>query len=91
MNILETERKFYIVDEENNEIAEITFTYAGEEILIIDHTYVSDKHRGKGYAEALVKRVVDMAIKKEIQVIPLCPFAASEFRKKPEYRSVQKK
>ena len=41
--------------------AEMTFSKAGEHLLIIDHTEVPDAYRGQGVGAALVLRAVEEA------------------------------
>lgn len=78
---------FYI--EENNEtLAEMTYSKAGDTRIIIDHTEVSDKLKGKGAGKQLVAAAVDYARKNNLKILPLCPFAAAVFQKTPDYNDV---
>ena len=78
---------FYI-EESGNRLAEMTFSKAGDRLIIIDHTEVSDALRGTGAGLKLVAAGVDFARKNGLKIIPLCPFAKSVFDRKPEYRDV---
>jgi uncharacterized protein len=79
---------FYI-EIDGERLAEMSYTKAGEDRIIIDHTEVSDKLRGKGAGAQLVKAAVLYAREKGIRIIPLCPFAKSVFEKKrEEYKDV---
>lgn len=89
MEIREGAKRFYIIDNEK-EIGEVTYTHAGDAMIILDHTYVNPDYRGQKLAEKLVKKVVDKAIQENWKVVPLCPFAKREFDKKPEYQAIQK-
>jgi hypothetical protein len=86
---IEEERRIVVKDDKGNEAGEITYSKAGENNLIIDHTGVNEAHRGQGLAEKLVGKVVDKAKNEGLKIIPLCPFAKKEFDIKPEYREVQ--
>lgn len=79
--------EFYI-EVEGNRAALMTYTWAGEDKLIIDHTEVGDALRGKGAGYKLVAASVEFARSKNIKILPLCPFAKSVFDKKPEYSDV---
>jgi predicted GNAT family acetyltransferase len=68
--------------------AEMTFSKAGERLLIIDHTGVPDAFRGQGVGQALVARGVADARAAGKHILPLCPFAASQFRRHPEWADV---
>lgn len=89
MNYKEEKNRFYIEDANGTEIGEVTFSSAGDSLLIIDHTFVSEAYRGKGIASQLVKLVVDKALQEEKKIVPLCPFAKAEFLRKPEYQEVE--
>lgn len=66
----------------NNEIlAEMTYSRAGEKLVIIDHTEVSDELRGQGAGKELVYTLVEWARANDIKVMPLCPFVNSVFRR----------
>lgn len=78
---------FYV--EENGEVlAEMTYVWSGADKLIIDHTGVSEVLKGKGVGKLLVKSAVDMARDKHVKILPVCPFAKSEFEKNPAYNDV---
>ena len=67
---------------ENNEFGgEMTFTWAGKEKFIIDHTGVEENFNGKGYAKQLVMAGVAYARENDLKIIPLCPYAKSRFDK----------
>ena len=70
--------------------AEMTFSKAGEHLIIIDHTGVPDAFRGQGTGLRLVTRAVEDARQAGKKIIPLCPFAAAQFRRHPEWADVLK-
>ena len=72
-------------------LAEMTFARAGATLMIIDHTDVPDALRGQGVGDRLVARAVEDARGSGVRIVPLCPFAASRFRKHPEYADVLSK
>lgn len=75
----------YVVDAPDGSVAEMTFTKVGARQLIIDHTGVPDAFRGKGVGAALVARAVADFRAQGKKVMPLCPFAAAQFRRHPEW------
>ena len=81
--------EFY-VGEEGHHLAEMTYTWAGEGSLIVDHTVVKDELRGQNVGRKLLDQVVEMARSKNVEIIPLCPFAKSVFDKDPSIRDVLK-
>lgn len=48
----ETKGSFYILAEDEK-IAELTYSKAGNDKIILDHTEVSDKHRGESLGKSL--------------------------------------
>ena len=68
--------------------AEMTFSRAGTKLTIIDHTAVPDSLRGRGVGDALVRRAVEEARESGKKIVPLCPFAAAQFRKHSDYQDV---
>lgn len=91
VTFLQEQNRYYLENAEKQLIAEITFTEPNDEYFIIDHTFVDNSLRGKGIAQALVKEVVTKAREEHKTIIPLCPFAKSEFEKKKEYADVWKR
>jgi predicted GNAT family acetyltransferase len=78
----------FFVAQNNERLAEMTYSMAGNQLMIIDHTEVSDALRGQGAGKQLVKAAVDFAREKKIKILPLCPFAKSVFDRVPEWRDV---
>jgi len=78
-----TKGAFYI-EMAGKEEALMTYSHAGADKLIIDHTEVSDKLKGQGIGYKLVEAAVDYLRANHLKVIPLCPFANAVFKKKHE-------
>ncbi|MDR6968104.1 putative GNAT family acetyltransferase [Flavobacterium arsenatis] len=69
----------------------MTYSIAGSELIIIDHTDVDPKYSGKGVGKQMLYKIVEMAREKKIKIIPLCPFANSMFKKVEDINDVLKK
>lgn len=82
-----THGKFYIGNEDHNS-AELTYSRADDDKLIIDHTWVDPKLRNQGIGEHLVQVAVAYAREANLKVIPLCTFAQSVFDDNPGYSDV---
>ncbi len=78
----------FVIEEGNERLAELTYSKAGDKLIIIDHTDVSDKLRGQGAGKQLVMKAVEYARASNIKIIPLCPFSRSVFDKTPEIADV---
>ncbi|PWR02842.1 N-acetyltransferase [Meridianimarinicoccus roseus] len=68
--------------------AELTFSKLGTSQIIIDHTEVPDAYRGLGVGIALVARAVADARAAGLKITPLCPYAAAQFRRHPDWHDV---
>ena len=74
----------YFLTAENGAVAEMTYSRVSPHRIIIDHTEVPDAFRGQGVGARLVARAVEDARAAGTRIIPLCPFAASQFRRHAE-------
>jgi predicted GNAT family acetyltransferase len=80
----------YVLRSPDGEEAEMTFSKAGEQLIIIDHTDVPDAFRGQGAGLRLETRAVEDARAAGTKIIPLCPFANAQFRRHKEWADVLK-
>ncbi len=80
----------YVVRVEGAE-AEMTYTRAGQHLIIIDHTSVPDALRGRGLGGVLVHHAVEDARAGGKTIIPLCPFAKSQFDRHADWSDVLKR
>ncbi|MDH6364620.1 putative GNAT family acetyltransferase [Enterococcus sp. PF1-24] len=88
--IKEEKNRFVLLNDEDAEIGEMTWSDAGEHLMIIDHTFVDPAYRGQKLAEKLVYQGVEKARREGKKIMPLCPFAKKEFDTKAEYADVLK-
>ncbi len=78
----------FFIGTAGNILAEMVYSMGRPGKMIIEHTEVSDELRGKNIGYQLVQHAVDYARTNHIKIIPLCPFTAAVFKKKPEYADV---
>lgn len=78
----------FVIQENGNRLAEMSYTNAGDDKIIIAHTFVEDSLRGEHIGKDLVKASVEFARQKGIKILPLCPFAKAVFDKHSEYEDV---
>jgi uncharacterized protein len=91
MNIKQTDdakKGFFLADDNSAEAGKMTYVWAGNNKIIIDHTEIYSEYAGKGVGKLLLLEAVAYARSKEIKVLPLCPFAKSVFDKNPELADV---
>lgn len=83
----ETKGAFKAV-EAGKEAGNMTYSWAGTERFIIDHTDVNPGFSGQGVGKKMVLAAVEYARKNNLKILPLCPFAKSVFDKMEEIRDV---
>ncbi|MCL4162221.1 UNVERIFIED_CONTAM: hypothetical protein GTU68_004399 [Idotea baltica] len=66
----------------------MTYTFAGSDKIIIDHTEVDESLRGKKVGNNLVEEAVKFAREKNIKILPLCPFAKHVMEKNSDYNDI---
>ncbi|ULR45452.1 DUF5996 family protein [Rhizobium sp. K102] len=71
--------------------AEMTYSRAGKDLIIIDHTDVPAALRGQKVGERLVRQAVEDARRDGLEIIPLCPFAKAQIGRHPEWQDVLRK
>lgn len=75
-----------IINEE--EAGLMTYTWAGDQKFIIDHTEVNPDFSGKGIGKQLVMAAVEFARENGLKILPLCPYAKSVFDRTPTISDV---
>lgn len=84
-----TERKgVFIAKEGDRKAGEMTYSQAGPDKIIIDHTEVNPEFKGKGVGKELVYAAVAYAREHNLKIMPLCPFAKATFDKNKELQDV---
>ena len=66
----------------------MTYSRAGEGLIIIDHTEVPAALRGRKVGERLVRQAIEDARREGVAIIPLCPFAKAQIGRHPEWQDV---
>lgn len=57
----------------------MTYTWAGKDKFIIDHTEVEGQFAGKRYGKKLVIKAIEFARAKGVKILPLCTFTKKVF------------
>ncbi|WP_282042791.1 GNAT family N-acetyltransferase [Winogradskyella flava] len=78
---------YYEVD--GKKLGLMTYSHAGSDKIIIDHTEVDASLKGQGIGYKLVEASVTYARANNLKIMPLCPFANAVFKKKSEYNDVR--
>lgn len=70
------------------EAGRMTYSWAGDKRIIIDHTEVNPNFKGQNVGKQMVLAAVEFARKSDIKILPLCPFAKSVIDRNPELQDV---
>lgn len=91
ITIKEIESKGYTMAREDNKKAGMmTYSKAGENHIIIDHTEVNSDFKGKSVGKQMLYKIVEMAREKNMKITPLCPYANAMFKKLTDIQDVLK-
>ncbi|MEK5233645.1 GNAT family N-acetyltransferase [Lysinibacillus sp. FSL K6-0232] len=74
--------------QEGEKLAEITWQQNGQ-VMVMDHTYVSDKLRGQGVAKQLLDRAADYARENGYKMEAVCSYVVAAFEKSDAYNDVK--
>ena len=94
MNFMEIQRKEtedkgeFFIEENDRQIALLTYKKSGDGVITIDHTEVDSNFRGKNIGEDLVAEAVKFARENNLKIVPTCHFAKKVIDDKPEFQDV---
>ena len=75
--------RFVLLDD-GKEIGEMTYTYAGVDKAVFDHTFVHPDYRGGNKAALLMDRAMAWVREKGLSIFPLCPYVDRMIRVLPD-------
>jgi len=78
----------FFVERNGETLARMTYSKAGADKIIIDHTEVDASLKGEGAGKKMVLESVRYARENDLKIIPLCPFAKSVFEKNEDLADV---
>jgi predicted GNAT family acetyltransferase len=84
----EAGRGAFFVAREGMTLAEMTYSRAADDLVIIDHTEVNERLRGLGVARKLLDALVAWARSTKTRVMATCPYAKAQFEKDASIRDV---
>ncbi len=74
----------FFVAEGELQLAEMTYSISGQDIMIIDLTEVDQVLKGKNVGNLFLDHAVAFARAHNYKILPICPFARSVFENKHE-------
>lgn len=78
---------FFAMDSDR-EVAKMSYYWDNDDLIVIDHTKVSNPYQNQGLGKNLVAKCVDFARKENIWIDPQCQFARHVFDQTPEFGDV---
>ena len=91
MRMADTKTEFYIAMD-GHIVAQIEFVPCVREhehkVILINHTLVIERYRGRGLGRELINRVVKHARSENRLIIPVCPFAKMILEGNNEYKDI---
>jgi predicted GNAT family acetyltransferase len=88
-HVLDGHKGAFVIDRDGRRLATMTYTLAGDDTIIIDHTEVDPALRGTGAGQAMVAAAVAWARDSARKILPLCPFARSVFERTAAYADLR--
>ena len=71
--------RFVLLDD-GAEIGEMTYTYAGKDKAVFDHTFIRPDRRGGNLGELLMDAAMDWVRETGLAIYPLCPYVDKMLR-----------
>lgn len=87
MNINFESERFYIVDDQQELVGEITYKQDGQ-LLLANHTYVNPSYRGQNIAGQLLEKLVEFAREQGFQIKALCSYVVHKFETDSQFDDV---
>ncbi|WP_109077838.1 GNAT family N-acetyltransferase [Aggregatibacter kilianii] len=72
---------FFILDEKQQRIAEMTYFFIDDNTISANHTYVSETLRGQGVADKLYQALVTFIGEKQLKLVPSCSYIAKKWQR----------
>lgn len=79
----------FVYEQEGERLAEISWQQKGQ-VMLMDHTYVSDKLRGQGVAKKLLDHAAAYAREKGYKMEAVCSYVVAAFEKSNDYNDVKR-
>ncbi|GAB5546082.1 MAG: GNAT family N-acetyltransferase [Sandaracinaceae bacterium] len=83
----ETRGRFSL-ERDGRPVGEMTYSRAGDDLIIVDHTETDESIKGMGGGKVLFSAMVAWARETGTRVMATCPFALAMFQKDPSSRDV---
>ncbi len=84
----DTNGLFYI-EKDGKIIAEMHYSFEEPGTMTVKHTDVKPELKGKGIGTKLLDALAEYARKKDLKIMPLCPFVEVQFNRYEKYNDIK--
>ena len=84
----ESHGEFFLLDQNGDKVAELTYFFVDEQTINANHTYVSETLRGQGVADQLYRELVNFVRDKKLKLIPTCSYIVKKWQRENKSQSV---
>lgn len=88
MDVYHGANSFFILDDNANTVAEMTYSHSTEDIIMINKTDISEELAGQNAGVLLLDKLVEWARKENIKVLPVCGFSKKQMENNEKYADV---
>lgn len=88
MEFIKKQNEIYVLNESGNKIVRATFPFIEDNVVNVDHTFVTKELRGQGIASKLMNEVYNYAKKQDYTVVASCPYAVAWFKRNKDKQDV---
>lgn len=79
--------EFFLLDQQGNKVAELTYFFVDEQTVNANHTYVSETLRGQGVADQLYRELVNFIRDKNLKLRPTCSYIVKKWQRENKNQS----
>ena len=72
---------FFILDDQRQRVAELTYYFIDEKTINANHTYVSETLRGQGVADKLYQALIAFIQENQLKLLPSCSYIAKKWQR----------
>ena len=81
-------RGAFFIEQDGEWLAEMSYTKARPDVIVIDHTEVNKSLRGQGIGQKLVREAVNYARANNLKIRARCPYTRMVLDETPEYNDI---
>lgn len=88
MKFIREKNEIYVLNEDGKKIVRATFPFIKDNVINVDHTFVTKDLRGQGIASKLMNEVYDYAKEEGFTAVASCPYAVAWFKRNKDKQDI---